>query len=162
MASGNDYWKATSPLPSSVYASYLTLPNVTRTFNSIETLFLDGLTVNTRTRAGDNQAAAHFGGDTNGPASLFTVGQKFDKYVLNYTLLDDEGTSTKAESDQLGWDPFYKRPTEITYFKSSSVSVPGPLSLLGLGTAFAYSRKLRRTIKGHRTSSVHSFPTRQL
>jgi hypothetical protein len=162
LASDNDYWEVTSPLTSFVYAGYLTLPNANRTFNSIETLFLDGSVVNIRTSTGIIQSAAHFGGDSSGPPSLFGVGQQFDKYVLNYTLIDDENTSTQAETDQLYWSPFYNSTTEITYVNSSSVPVPGPLPLLGLGAAFAFSRKLRRTINGHRTSAVHSFPARQV
>jgi hypothetical protein len=165
LASDNDYWEVNSPLTSPVYAGYFTLTGAVRTFNSIETLFLDGSVVNTRTRTGGIQQFAHFGGDdlfTSPPPSLFAIGQQFDKYVLNYTLIDDENTSTQAETDQLGFMPFYNSTTEITYVKSPSVPVPGPLPLLGLGAAFAYSRKLRRTINGHRTSAVHSFPARQV
>jgi hypothetical protein len=166
LASDNDYWEVISPLTSPVYAGYFTLPSAVRTFNSIETLFLDGSVVNTRTRTGGIQQFVHFERDdlffSPPPPSLFAIGQQFDKYVLNYTLIDDENTSTQAETDQLGFIPFYNSTTEITYVKSPSVPVPGPLPLLGLGAAFAYSRKLRRTINGHRTSAVHSFPARQV
>lgn len=140
-ASGDDYWQVEAPLSSFLYASYFTSASATRTFNSLETLILDGMTVNTRERLANGQSFVHFGGDSNGPASLFAVGQKFDVYQNVYKLLDAESSATQASSDQLA-EPFYN---SIAY-KQRSESVPGPLPVLGLGAAFAYSRKLRRKL----------------
>lgn len=139
-ASGDDYWQVDAPLTEFLYASYFVSSNATRTFDSLESLILDGMTVNTRERLGNEQKNVHFGGDSNGPASLFVVGQSFDKYQIVYKLLDAEGAATLATSDQIAY-PFYDF---ITYRPSESV--PGPLSVVGLGAAFAYSRKLRRKL----------------
>lgn len=61
-------------------------------------------------------------------------------YQIVYTLLDAEGRETLASSDKIA-DPFY---SYITYRQAESV--PGPLPVLGLGAAFAYSRTLRRKL----------------
>jgi hypothetical protein len=139
-AAGDDYWRVVDPLSESLYASYFTSSNATRKFDSTETLLLDGSTVNTRVRLGNVQQFAHFGGDSNGSDSLFVVGQMFDEYQLSYKLLDAEGSPTLANSDQIA-APFY---SFVAYRQSESV--PGPLPVLGLGAAFAYSRKLRRKL----------------
>jgi hypothetical protein len=139
-ASGHDYWEVAEPLSSFLYASYYTSPEATRTFDSFESLILNGITVQTRERLANGQSYVHFGGDSNGPPSLFVVGQKFDVYQIEYKLLDAQGRETLASSDQIA-DPFY---SYITYRQAESV--PGPLPVVGLGAAFAYSRTLRRKL----------------
>ena len=142
-ASGDDYWQVEAPLDEFLYASYFVTPgdSAKRTFDSLESLILDGVTVSTRERLANEQSFVHFGGDSNGPASLFVVGQKFDRYQIVYTLLDSQGVATIAESDQIA-SPFYN----YIAYKRQSESVPGPLPVLGLGAAFAYSRTLRRKL----------------
>ena len=75
-------------------------------------------------------------------------------YELGGTLTFPLGSSGVATAPGwLGGNVSFASTTSTT-----STSVPGPLPLLGVAAAFAYSRKLRKRIKLHKVTSAVSTP----